>query len=149
MATIEQSASQGDFVVLPMGEYAGYAESVTPGYSEQYESANLKFVFTLLDTDDGDGDPVKLWAWSSQKFSQHENCKLMNWTKAIFNKEIPDSYVLDTDDLLGRPVMVQVQKYQTSDGAFKNKVLGLSPHPDGKIVEVPAATEEEETDIPF
>jgi len=147
MATIEQSASQGDFVVLPMGEYAGYAKSVTPGYSEQYESANLKFVFALPETDDGNGDPVELWAWSSQKFSQHENCKLMNWTKAIFNKDIPDSYVLDTDDLLGRPVMVQVQKYQTSDGAFKNRVLGLVPHPAGEIVQVPVEGADE--DIPF
>ena len=149
MATVTQTAPQGDFVVLPMGEYAGYVKSVTPGSSvfDGKSSPNLKFVFVLIETDDGDGKPVELWGWTSQIFSQHEKCKLMGWVKAIFNKNsIPDEYNLDTDDLLGRPVMVQVQKYQDGDGNDKNKVLGLAPHPDGEVVEV-AATEEE--DLPF
>ena len=148
MATIEQTAG-GDFVLLPMGEYAGYVKSVTPGSStfDGKVSPNLKFIFVLIETDDGEGSPVELWGWTSQIFSQHEKCKLMAWSKAIFDKKsISDDYILNTDDLLGRPVMVQVQKYTNGEGQEKNKVLGLSPHPDGKVVEV-AATEE--SDLPF
>ena len=87
---------------------------------------------------------------------------MMQWTKAIFGKPIPETYNLDTDHLLNKAVMVVVQRLpkltngqeqydEEGKQLFTNKVLELQVAADGASVPPPAPPEEDEfsDDLPF
>lgn len=113
----------GDYETLPMGEYLGVITEIEAG--EGQYGPNLKYVFRVSE---GEYENEELWTWTSQKFSQHEKCVLMRYVRAVFGGEVPNSYQLDTDDLLNKPVIAKIGTREVVvDGKTveKNKVLGF------------------------
>ncbi len=113
---------QSVYETIPAGLYAGKVvaiEDATGDFGPQ-----LKY---RIELDSG----TNLTTWSSQAFSPKS--KLYGWTQAIvFNgAAIPKDYILDTDALLDKPVMVNVTTVD-KDGATFNRVKDLLPLPQAK-----------------
>ena len=68
----------------------------------------------------------QLKAWTSLKFSMTLKCKLYRWALAILGAPVlAPGYTLNTDDLIGRTVLVDVDVETGADGAEYNKVAEL------------------------
>ncbi|MCB0189187.1 MAG: hypothetical protein KDE31_33185 [Caldilineaceae bacterium] len=104
------------FEVLEPGEYPARVVGVES--AEGVYGPQLRWTFDL-------GDGHKLTAWTSQTFSAKS--KLGKWTAAAFSDwTIPRGYVLDTDDLLNRPLRLIVVVEAGRDGPY-NKVAEVLP----------------------
>lgn len=110
---------QKTYETVEPGLYRGTIQSIEE--DEGKFGPQLKYTIFLEDSD------VTLTAWTSQAFSPKS--KLYRWAMACFGgSAIPDGYVLDTDSLLNRPVMVNVITKDTETGTF-NRVVDLLPIP--------------------
>jgi len=110
------------YEVLPTGDYPAEIESIelTDGQFGQ----QLKFTFSLI------GKPQSLWGWASASFTTKS--KLYAWTRAAFGgRPIPPNYTLDTDDLIGKPVVLTVVVSTKDDGAEYNKIENVRPYLNG------------------
>ena len=121
---------QTQYELLPVGEYPAVIVEATP--DEGQFGPQIKFVFNVAG---GQYDGCVLSAWTSQKFSSKS--KLYQWTRAAFGRDIPKTYNLDTDELLGRHVNLVVTIQQKDDGTEFNKVETLRPagHANGQAVQ--------------
>ncbi|GAH84484.1 unnamed protein product [marine sediment metagenome] len=108
----------------PVGEYIGQIEKVTakPGdYGPQ-----LQVAFKLIQMDEK-ASPVL--GWCSQTFSNKS--KLYAWTKAAFGGgEIPETYNFDSDDLLGKKVLLTLVIRDREDGTPFNRIDSLRAIPE-------------------
>jgi hypothetical protein len=121
---IEQQA----YETIPGGLYAGKITSIVQEEKDFLDGKGpqkqLHYTVTL---DDG----TELPAWSSMAFSQKS--KLYKWTQAIvFNgAAIPPDYILDTDVLMNKRVMVTIILAPKKDNPniMVNRVDGFNPMP--------------------
>lgn len=104
------------YEVLETGEYP--AEVTEIALENGQFGEQLKFTFELE-------NGHSLWGWASAKFSTKS--KLYAWTQAILNQQISPTYVLDTDDLVGRKVKLVVVTEERDDGREFNKITRLKP----------------------
>lgn len=111
---------QQTYELLETGEYP--AEITEIALENGQFGEQLKFTFEL---DNG----RSMWGWASAKFSTKS--KLYAWTRAILNRDIPPSYMLDTDDLLGKRVKVIITQEEREDGREFNKITRLKPYTNG------------------
>ena len=95
-------------------------EDVEGQFGEQH-----KFTFELAP--DEEGETRTMLGWCSAKFSSKS--KLGEWVRAILfnNNEIPTGFELDTDELIGRSVMLQVSTEKDTDGNEINKIAKMYP----------------------
>lgn len=101
------------------GLYQGYIESIEE--DEGQYGPQLKYTIVLEE------EGVRLTTWSSQSFSAKS--KLYRWAQACFGgAAIPKDFVLDTDSLINRPIMVSVTIKETDSGDF-NRIQDLLPIP--------------------
>ena len=112
------------FDVFPAGEYPAKItniEKVDGQFGEQ-----LKFTFTLQPNEDG--EKRELIGWTSFVFSNRSKLyKLVR--SALFNGgKIPRGYTLDTDELLGKPVVLVVTKRLNDSGEEFNKIDDVLPY---------------------
>ena len=81
----------------------------------------LLFTFKIV----GNGhEGVNVSGAASAKFSPKS--KLYQWAKALFGQVIPRDYSLDTDNLLGRRCILELDVEETTDGTF-NRIVGVRP----------------------
>ena len=112
---------QTRYEVLPMAEYSAVITSAN--LTEGNFGPQVEFLFTV---DGGDHDGANLKHWTSAKFSPKSN--LYRLTRAAFGKDIPETYDLDLDDLLGRRLNLMVTiKVKAEDASEFNKVDDLRP----------------------
>lgn len=82
----------------------------------------LLFTFELLDPNHAG---VNVSGAASAKFSPKS--KLYQWSKALFgDKQIPRDYTLNTDTLLERQCLLDLDIEETADGTF-NRIAGVRP----------------------
>ena len=112
---------QERYETLPVGEYLSKIskiEAKTGQYGPQ-----LKFRFDLV------GDNLidrYVTGWCSQTFSPKS--KLYAWTRAAFGgREIPPTYNLNTDHLLGKAVTLVLVTVTSDDGQEYNKIHDMRP----------------------
>lgn len=107
--------------VLPVGEYIAKITSVVADES-QY-GPQLKFQYALVG---GDHEGVTLLGWTSQSFNPKS--KLFAVVKAVFGgREIPATYELDTDSLIGKQVALVVVSKVKDDGSEFNRIDSVKP----------------------
>jgi hypothetical protein len=110
--------------VIPAGEYPAKITNIEKDDGRFGEQ--LKFTFNLQPGDNG--ERRELIGWTSYVFSTRS--KLYKWVRAALfdGGQIPRGYVLDTDDLLGKPVILVVTKKLSEEGDEFNKVDDVLPY---------------------
>lgn len=109
---------------LPAGAYTATIEAIEQAEGQYGPQLKARF---LIEDDEFAGKT--LTGWASLTFSPKS--KLFSWVKAaVFNgREVPDTYgTFDTDHLLGRRVILNVEQAKGSDGAIYNKIGALLPY---------------------
>lgn len=111
---------QTTFEAVPTGEYHARIDSIadeTGQYGDQ-----LKFKFALIDEFEGRA----LTGYTTQIFSQ--NSKLYAWNKAALGGgPIPPNSPFDSDDLIGKEVVLVVVRKQGDNGYF-NRIEDVKPY---------------------
>ena len=115
--TIEQT----HYDPIPTGKYPAKIAEIEE--SDGQYGPQLKIRFEL--PPDEKGETKSLTGWTSRKFNSQS--KLYAWTKAAFGGEpIDRSYIFNSDDLLGKKILITVVEKEGDKGVF-NKIDGLSP----------------------
>lgn len=82
----------------------------------------IKFIFTF--EADG-GEERTLIGWTSKRFSKKS--KLYAWTTSLLGA-VPDDYAFDSDDLLGKQVLLVVgQRYGADGMTLFNSIESIKP----------------------
>jgi len=125
---------QQSYETIPGGLYAGKITDIVTEEKDFSDNkggtehvTQLRYTVTL---DDG----TDLTAWSSMAFSQKS--KLYKWASAIiFNGgAIPPDYILDTDTLMNKRIMVTVslQPKKNAPGMMVNRIEDFNPMPQAR-----------------
>lgn len=149
VAYIEKSEAP---VPIPMGEYPAVIKAAEA--EDGKFGMQIKFTFDLgrvVDMNDEDRD-CTLLAWCSAKLNQKS--KLWEWATAAGAELDEDADGLDTDDLVGKRVLVGVSVYAKEDGTERNKVISVKPPRTKKAGTKPVKPvvkddEDEDDDRPF
>ena len=122
----------------PVGEYVAKIAKVVPKAGDY--GPQLQIGFKLIQMDD-DASPVL--GWCSQTFSNKS--KLFAWTKAAFGGgDIPREYTFDSDDLIGKKVLITLVIRDREDGTPFNRIDSLRAIPEtGEIPDLPSGAEVE------
>jgi len=146
MATIKQTAGAAQ---IPTGEYI--AKFVSFAEDEGQYGPQLKATIQIAE---GPHKGETMTAWASKAFSPKS--KLYAWAQAVFGKDIPANYDLDTDHLLNRQfvAVIVVKPAKDGNGEFsrldnckplrKNGAAQKPPAPP-----TPEPVNEESADVPF
>ncbi|GAF92247.1 unnamed protein product, partial [marine sediment metagenome] len=117
----------------PVGEYVGKIDKITE--KEGIYGPQLQIAFKLVQMDPN-ASPVL--GWCSQTFSNKS--KLYAWTKAAFGGgDIPKAYTFDSDDLIGKKVLLTLVIRDREDGTPFNRIDSLRSIPEtGEIPDPPS-----------
>lgn len=140
---------QKSYELLPVGDYKAVITNVQN--DEGMFGPQLRVDFLV---EGGDYEGSQLVGWCSATFSPRS--KLYSWTKAAFGgTEIPPTYAFNSDDVIGRRVVLTVIIRTKDDGTEFNRIeavkkcrsdtTGLD---DGQSIGLPPATDAVD-DIPF
>lgn len=81
-------------------------------------------------TEAGQWNGWKLRGKTSQKFSNHESCRAMNWLVAIAGREFEIDEELETEDFYGYPCRIIVEEgTPDAQGRVWNNVVEVLPSP--------------------
>lgn len=115
MVKVKQQEA-GEWELLPEDVYEAEVTNIEEKETKYGES--LSWEFTLV----GEGvEDTKVWGMTTTNLVNLDRCKLWNWIKTL-GLELEDDQELDTDELLGKPCRVLVEKYEGSDNIERNKV---------------------------
>lgn len=137
---------------IPMGEYPATITATEP--EDGKFGTQIKVTFDLgrvVDMNDEDRD-VTLLAWCSAKLNPKS--KLWEWASAAGMDLDEDAEGLDTDDMIGKRVLLGVSVYTKEDGTERNKVISVKPPRTKKAGTKPVKPvvkddEDEDEDRPF
>lgn len=110
-----------EYPVTPPGTYYAVVESVTTRDSRYLDDNGNKqkevaFRFKIVDDRYPESDGNLVFGRTSNKFTNHENCKLRQWVLEIFGyNDVPLGFNFDTDDLVGQPVQVVISNNEGKD----------------------------------
>jgi len=105
--------------IIPPGSYVASVKSIAPDRGDYGEQ--LAWVFTLLSPAALAGAEVK--AWSSTSTSTKGKAAI--WAGACLGRPLTSADELDTDDLTGKRVLVNIVEKVSDDGTVFSKVDGL------------------------
>jgi len=127
----------------PVGEYVARIDEIVEKAGTF--GPQLQFRFKLIQMEK-DASPIL--GWASATFSNKS--KLYAWTKAAFGGgEIPRQYTFDSDDLIGKKVLITLVVRDREDGTPFNRIDSLRAIPEsGEVPDPPAAVVGQE-EIPF
>jgi hypothetical protein len=107
---------------IPTGNYPAKIVDLEE-IDEQY-GPQIKFTFEL--TPDDEGESRTIYGWCTRKFSPKS--KLYGWMKAALGGgPIDRNYKFNSDDLIGRRVILSITEDQREDGLV-NRISGVMPH---------------------
>lgn len=97
----------------------------------------VKWTFQIVE--DGTFNGRKVEGQTSTAFVAHDDCRLYQWVKALFNQDIPQDFTLDTDELqhLECVVTMKSEEKERSDGKgiwVKNTVIDVRPAENAPVV---------------
>ncbi len=119
--TIEATEAK-QVIDIEAGVYQAVVEGVEPDSGSFGEQ--IRFVFEVDGKVDGDGQPLKLWAWASQKLNPRT--KSWKWVKAITGREPVKGQVYDLEALTGNRCGLLVVREETDEGV-RCKVRDVLP----------------------
>ena len=110
MATLKSKPpSETEFFTIPAGELL--EATVEEVEIREFDWNNpdkggatehiVKLRWNFLITDEGEWKGKKIHGETSPTFTNHPNCKAMNWAMALTGRPYPPGEELDTDDLMG------------------------------------------------
>lgn len=112
---------QTQYVALPAGPYRARIGAIN-GEDGKF-GPQLRFKFYLVD---GEQAGQEVIGWSTATFSPRS--KLYAWAKAAFGgREIPETYDLNTDHLVGKLVILVLGVKAGDDGAEFNRIEDVRP----------------------
>lgn len=112
---------QTHYELLPVGEYVAKISAIEA--DDGKFGPQVKFEFEIQG---GNYAGQTLLSWASAKFSPRS--KLYGWSRAALGGDILPDYDFNSDDLLGRPVMVTVVIRPNDEGAEFNRVENVRPY---------------------
>lgn len=119
------TAKKAEFETIPTGEYLAQVTDIEA--EEGNFGPQFKFVFEILKPKAHEGR-VKL-GWCSQKLTTgSKTSKMWKWVEAIFNRPIQPNEQIDTDDLIGRKVVLVLVAEQGDNGDEISKITSLKPY---------------------
>ena len=115
-------------IKIEMTKYEAVDPGIYPGKITSIDEEEGKFgpqiKFTFeLETDNG--DQKTLIGWTSKRFSKKS--KLYSWTTSLLGV-LPDNYTFDSDDLIGKEVLLVVGLRHGTDGVtLFNSIESIKP----------------------
>src|SRR3989337_1893697 len=97
---------------IEAGVYPATVAKVEPADGSFGEQ--VRFTFAVDGLKSVDGDPLDLWAWSSQKLNPKS--KLWRWAKAITGLEPVKGEVFELESLVGKPCGLLVVREENDEG---------------------------------
>ncbi len=118
--------------IVPAGEYPARVtvvrEYVFRGKLEHWREVYLRWEFQI---EGGPYDGRPLAGWTRTRFAR--GSRLFAWVQAALGQKIAPDYTLNTADLTGRRVRVQVQVVPDENtGELRNPVTEVLPWPAGQ-----------------
>ena len=107
--------------VIPMGQYHALIAEVKEEPEGQF-GPQFQYSFEITS---GEHVGTSLLGWSSQKFSKKS--KMKKWATAALERSFSPGEMVDTNDLVGKPVQIGVISDTKDDGAAFNKIQSVSP----------------------
>ena len=107
--------------VIPMGQYHALITEVKEELEGQF-GPQLQYSFKITS---GEHVGTNLLGWSSQKFSKKS--KMKKWATAALERSFSPGEMVDTNDLVGKPVQIGVITDTKDDGAEFNKINSVLP----------------------
>ncbi len=123
--TIQQTV----FQPVPTGKYPARITAVEEAVGQF--GAQVKILFEL--PPDENGEPRAITGWAAKKFSNKS--KLFEWTLAALGP-FDRSYVFNSDDLIGKKVMLVVTEREGEKGVM-NVITSILPYPKPQPVQTP------------
>lgn len=123
-------AEESTFEMIPEGTIvAAKVLSIVPVTLQFGPKLNWKFEVT----EPGDWQGYKINGSTTQNFTLHEKCKLMQWASALLGRVFEVGDQLDTDDLIGLPcrILIEWQPDKNDDEKFwmrAGDVMGVRAH---------------------
>lgn len=119
-------------VIVPAGEYAARVVSVREHFFRgRLESLKEVYLLWTFQIEGGDHDGRRLTGWTRPRLAR--GSRLFAWVQAALGHEIAPDYTLDTADLAGRRVRVQVQVVQDDKtGELRNQIVSVLPRVAGQ-----------------
>lgn len=129
------AVTESEFTVTPEGVYIMSLKDFEDGIegNPQYGGGErCRWVFTIervvsaLD-DEAAAEQVgeEFWAWTSKTMSTRSN--MYKYITALVGRPLAAGEQIDTDDLIGRKVKVNVVEYEKADGSVGTKIGGMQP----------------------
>lgn len=112
--------STSDFSPVPMGKYPATVaafEMVEDKFNEGGQRIRWSFDLGEVETLEGEVKPVELTAWTSTKVSNSKSYGPSNLWRLAEAAGLDPSQGVDTDDLIGRKVVLIVIEEPRKDGA--------------------------------
>ncbi len=107
--------------VIPMGQYHALIAEVKEEPEGQF-GPQFQYSFEITS---GEHVGTSLLGWSSQKFSKKS--KMKKWATAALERSFSPGEMVDTNDLVGKPVQIGVITDTKDDGAEFNKIDSVLP----------------------
>lgn len=117
---------QKHIITLPMGEYEAVVKSLDSEVRDfgKGDQEQVRWFFSI---ELPEGEPVDVPGWCSATFSNRS--KLYAWTDAALGGvSIPGSYTFNSDDLVGRKVVLVLTVEERDDGSDYNKIHKVKPY---------------------
>jgi hypothetical protein len=132
-----------EYESLPMGEYAAEITDIVE-IEGNYDKPVVQFTYTLLGEEHKDRT---IRGWCNKTMNRKSN--LYKLTKAILNRSSLNGYTFNSDDLIGRRVLLTVLVKPREDGTPSNRIESvrsfLSNETGGSATPPPSRVD----DIPF
>ena len=119
-------------IIVPAGEYparvADVSEYIVRGRLASLREVYLRWEFRI----DGRATPAAVIGWTRPRFAR--GGRLYSWVRAALGGgEIAPDYAVNTADMTGRRVRVQVQVVQDAKtGEPRNRIAAVLPWPTGQ-----------------
>lgn len=117
---------QKHIVTLPMGEYEATVKSLDSEVRDfgKGDQDQVRWFFSVKLPE---GEPVDVPGWCSATFSNRS--KLYAWSQAAFGGDsISYDYSFNSDDLIGRKVVLVLTVEERDDGSDYNKIHKVKPY---------------------
>lgn len=109
-------ATSGDYVVVDEGIYQAEVTGYTQEEDHPEYGPRIRIQVTIRDGGEFDGREMS--GLCSVKFSAKS--KLRVWVEAAIGRKVEDGEDFNLDEIIGRPVMMQVVHRKTADRSYDN-----------------------------
>lgn len=152
------TVTESEFKVTPEGVYIMSLKDFEDGIEGNPQfggGERCRWIFTIdrvvsaLDEEVAEEQVgEEFWSWTSKNMSTRSN--MYRYICALIGRQLTAGDIIDTDDLIGKQVKVQVVEYEKADGTTGTKIGGMQPFKAAGRKKAPVIEEElEDDELPF